>query len=112
SGIVTAIENHSQNNIEHTLNGVFEFFKTRQGYNPKDKVFKEYVVLCWSGQKKRVKDKTFYSRIDIKLINQQVRLFYSTLDEVSISYDEDSSKIIEYVNLGLQNSYKYYPLEE
>ena len=112
SGIVTAIENHSQNNIEHTLDGVFDFFKTRQDYNPKYKVFKEYFVLCWSGQKKRVKDKTFYSRVDIKLINEQVRLFYSTLDEVSISYDEDSFKIIEYVNLGLQNSYKYYPLEE
>ena len=112
SGIVTAIENHSQNNIEHTLDGVFDFLKSRQDYNPKYKVFKEYFVLCWSGQKKQVKDETFYSRVDIKLINEQVRLFYSTLDEVSISYDEDSFKIIEYVNLGLQNSYKYYPLEE
>ncbi len=112
SGIVIAIENHSQNNIEHTLDGVFDFLKSRQDYNPKYKVFKEYFVLCWSGQKKQVKDKTFYSRVDIKLINEQVRLFYSTLDEVSISYDEDSFKIIEYVNLGLQNSYKYYPLEE
>lgn len=112
SGIVTAIENHSQNNIEHTLDGVFDFLKNRQDYNPKYKVFKEYFVLCWSGQKKQVKDETFYSRVDIKLINEQVRLFYSTLDEVSISYDEDSFKIIEYVNLGLQNSYKYYPLEE
>ena len=112
SGIVTAIENHSQNNIEHTLDGVIDFLKSRQDYNPKYKVFKEYFVLCWSGQKKQVKDETFYSRVDIKLINEQVRLFYSTLDEVSISYDEDSFKIIEYVNLGLQNSYKYYPLEE
>ncbi|WP_417866050.1 ATP-binding protein [Xanthomarina gelatinilytica] len=112
SGIVTAIENHSQNNIEHTLDSVFDFLKSRQDYNPKYKVFKEYFVLCWSGQKKQVKDETFYSRVDIKLINEQVRLFYSTLDEVSISYDEDSFKIIEYVNLGLQNSYKYYPLEE
>lgn len=67
-------------------------------------------MLVWT--KKQVKDETFYSRVDIKLINEQVRLFYSTLDEVSISYDEDSFKIIEYVNLGLQNSYKYYPLEE
>jgi hypothetical protein len=75
-------------------------------------VFKEYFVLCWSGQKKQVKTDLFFSRVDIKLINEQVRLFYSTLDEVSISYNEDSFKIIEYVNLGLQNSFKYYPLEE
>ncbi|TYA60176.1 ATP-binding protein [Formosa maritima] len=112
SAIVSAIESHSQNNIEHTLDGVFDFLNTRQDYNPKYKVFKEYFVLCWAGLKKSVKNEVFYSRVDIKLINEQVRLFYSTLDEVSISYDEDSFKIIEYVNLGLQNSYKYYPLEE
>ncbi|PWK20437.1 ATP-binding protein [Xanthomarina spongicola] len=112
SAIVSAIESHSQNNIEHTLDGVFDFLKTRQDFNPQYKVFKEYFVLCWSGLKKTVKDEVFYSRVDIKLINEQVRLFYSTLDEVSISFDEDSFRIIEYVNLGLQNSYKYYPLEE
>jgi hypothetical protein len=112
SNIVSAIENNSQNNIEHTLDGVFDFLNTRQDFNPKYKVFKEYFVLCWSGQKKQVKTDLFFSRVDIKLINEQVRLFYSTLDEVSISYNEDSFKIIEYVNLGLQNSFKYYPLEE
>src|SRR5690554_417463 len=112
SNIVAAIENNSQNNIEHTLDGVFDFFNTRKDFNPQYKVFQEYFVLCWSGQKKLVKDELFYSRVDIKLINEQVRLFYSTLDEVSISYDAHSFKIIEYVSLGFQNSYKYYPLEE
>ncbi len=112
SKLVSAIESHSQNNIEHTLDGVFDFLNTRQDFNPQYHVFKEYFVLCWSGLKKPVKDEIFYSRVDIKLINEQVRLFYSTLDEVSISYDDHSFKIIEYVNLGLQNSYKYYPLEE
>ena len=112
SRIVSAIENNSQNNIEHTLDGVFDFFNTRKDFNPQYKVFKEYFVLCWSGQEKQIKDEIFYSRVDIKLINEQVRLFYSTLDEVSILYDEDSFKIIEYVNLGFQNSYKYYPLEK
>jgi hypothetical protein len=41
-----------------------------------------------------------------------VKLFYSALDEVSISIDNDSFKILEYVHLGLQNKYQYYPLEE
>jgi DNA polymerase III delta subunit len=31
---------------------------------------------------------------------------------VSISYTEDEFKIIEYVHLGLNNQFKYYPLEE
>ena len=112
SKIVAAIENHAQNNIEYTLDGVFDFMNKRQDFNPQYKVFKEYFVLCWSGQKKVVEDGEFYSRVDIELINEQVRLFFSTLDEVSITYDSDHFKIVEYVNLGLQNNYKYYKLEE
>ncbi|NJX16128.1 ATP-binding protein [Tamlana crocina] len=112
SKIVEAIENNAQNNIEHTLDGVFHFMDTRKDYNAQYKVFKEYFVVCWAGQKKMVKDETFYSRVDIELINEQVRLFFSALDEVAITIDEDSFKILEYVNLGLQDSKKYYPLEE
>ncbi|WP_055447135.1 ATP-binding protein [Lacinutrix mariniflava] len=112
SKIVGAIERNSHNNIEHTLDGVFDFMNKRKDYNPRYKVFKEYFVLCWAGQKKVVKDEVFFSRVDIALINDQVRLFYSALDEVSISFDNNSFKIVEYVSLGLQDNYKYYPLEE
>ncbi|WP_303316806.1 ATP-binding protein [Flavivirga abyssicola] len=112
SKIVEAIENNAQNNIEHTLNGVFDFMNTRKDYNAQYKVFKEYFVVCWAGQKKTVKDEVFFSRVDIELINEQVRLFFSALDEVYISFDDESFKIIEYVDLGLQNSSKYYQLEE
>lgn len=112
SKIVEAIEKHAQNNIEHTLDAVFYFMNTRKDYNAQYKVFKEYFVVCWAGQKKIVKDETFFSRVDIELINEQVRLFFSALDEVSIAINNDSFKIIEYVNLGLQNTNKYYPLEE
>ncbi|MFB9051878.1 ATP-binding protein [Formosa undariae] len=112
SKIVEAIENHAQNNIEYTLNGVFDFMNSRKDYHPEYLVFKEYFVVCWAGQRKTVKDNTYYSRVDIELINEQVRLFFSTLDEVSITITEDSFSIVEYVHLGLQKSYNYYPLEE
>jgi hypothetical protein len=111
SKIVKAIEKHAQNNIELTLNGVFDFMNKRSDYHPEYLVFKEYFVLCWSGLKKQVKEETFYSRVDIELINEQVRLFYSALDEVSISYSDNSFEIIEYVRLGLNQSFKYYKLE-
>ena len=39
-------------------------------------------------------------------------MFYSALDEVSIKYNDDYFKIVEYVSLGLNNQTKYYPLEE
>ena len=112
SVIVSAIENHAQNNIQHTLDGVFDFMNARSDFNPRYRVFKEYFVLCWAGQKKVVKDETFFSRVDIELINEQVRLFYSALDEVSIEYNDNSFMIIEYVNLGLLNQDKYIKLEE
>ncbi|MCC1483280.1 ATP-binding protein [Winogradskyella immobilis] len=112
SKIVSAIENHAKNNIELTLDAVFNFMKKRKDYDPKYEVFNEYFVLCWAGLKKEVKDEIFYSRVDIEMINEQKRLFYSALDEVSISYTNNAFKIIEYVRLGFHNTFKYYPLEE
>lgn len=113
SEIVMAIENKAKNNIEYTLDGVIDFnYHRHKDLDASYKVFKEQFVVCWAGNTKRVKGHTYYSRVDIELINEQVRLFYSTLDEVSISYSEDYFKIIEYVHLGLKKEYKYYPLEE
>ncbi|NQX86491.1 MAG: ATP-binding protein [Flavobacteriaceae bacterium] len=111
ANLVKSIENHAKNNIKHTLDSVFDFMRKRKDYTPQYKVFKEYFVLCWSGKKKATKDDIFYSRVDIELVNEQVRLFFSNLDEVSIEYTSDSFKIIEYVNLGLQGSKTYIPLE-
>ena len=113
SEIVKAIETKAKNNIEHTLDGVIEFINQKHKDLPSFyNVFKEQFVVCWAGTIKKVKDETYYSRVDIELINEQVRLFYSNLDEVSIRFTENEFRIIEYVHLGLNNQYKYYPLEE
>jgi len=112
SEIVNAIESHAQNNIELTLDGVFDFMNSRKDYSPSYKVFKEYFVVCWAAKEKRKNGKTYYSRVDIELINEHVKLFYSELDEVNITLSNDHFKIVEYVYMGLQDTYKYYPLEE
>ncbi len=112
SDTVAAIESHSQNNIELTLDGVFDFINTRRDFNPRYKVFKEYFVICWAGIKKNVDNTSYFSRVDIELISEQVKLFYSALDEVSITITENSFSIIEYVQLGLQKKLRYYPLEK
>lgn len=113
SEIVKSIENKAKNNIQHTLDGVIEFINEKHKDLPSFyHVFKEQFVVCWAGTIKKVKDESYYSRVDIELINEQVRLFYSNLDEVSISCNEHEFRIIEYVHLGLNNRYKYYPLEE
>ena len=110
---VATIEQHARNNIELTLDGVIDFINNRHADLTSDyKVFKEQFVVCWAGHKKKVNDKIYYSRVDIELINEQVKLFYSTLDEVSIHYDNSTFTTLEYVQLGLGKQQKYYPLEE
>lgn len=113
SDTVAKLEQHARNNIELTLDGVIDFINNRHAnLTSHYKVFKEQFVVCWAGYQKKLKDQTYYSRVDIELINEQVKLFYSALDEISIEYDEDSFTILEYVQLGLGKLQKYYPLEE
>ena len=109
---VNTIERHAQNNIGLTLDGVVDFLKQHNGLSTHYKVFKETFVVCWSGLAKTSKNKTYYSRVDIELINEQVKLFYSNFDEVEIAYTENDFTITEYVRLGLNGNLKYYPLEE
>lgn len=110
---VTAIENSSHNSIEYTLEGVIDFINYRhKDMTAKYKVFKELFIVCWAGHKKVVKGHTYFSRVDIELINEQVKLFYSALDEVSIEYTKDNFVITEYVALGLNDKTSYYPLEQ
>ncbi len=112
SHVVNTIEQHARNNIELTLDGVIDFLNHRhKNLTSRYKVFKEQFVVCWAGHQKKVKGEIYYSRVDIELINEQVKLFYSTLDEISISFDDDSFGIIEFVQLGLGEQ-KYYPLEK
>ena len=110
---VISIENSSRNSIENTLESVLDFINNRHKDLPsKYKVFKELFVVCWAGNKKKIRDKIYYSRVDIELVNEQVKLFYSALDEVSIEYDENSFVITEYISLGLNDKTSYYPFEK
>ena len=111
--IVASIEKNANNNIELTLAGVFDFFNNHKPeYSPQYKVFNEQFVLCWAGEKKQINGEVFLTRVDIELINEQVRLFFSSLDEVQIKYNESSFIITEFILLGIANEEKHYPLEK
>ena len=110
---VIGIENSSRNSIQYTLDGVIDFMNFRhKDMAPKYRVFKELFVICWAGVPKKLRDKTYLSRVDIELINEQVKLFYSAQDVVTIEYNDDTFTITEYVPLGLNDKTSYYPLEE
>jgi len=118
--IVESIEKNAQNNIKLTLDGVFDFMNDHQKeLNPNYIVFKDHFVLCWAGIKREVKGKTRYSRVDIELINEQIRLFYSALDDVEIEYNQQSFIITEYIQINMSNKSStsgdlegFYPLEK
>ena len=113
SATVHGIENNSRNSIEYTLDGVIAFMNlSHKDISPKYKVFKELFVICWAGNYKKISDKTFLSRVDIALINEQIKLFYSAQDVVTISFDDTTFTITEYVPLGLNDKIRYYPLEK
>jgi hypothetical protein len=110
---VIGIENNSRNSIEYTLDNVIDFLNFRhKTMQPQYKVFKELFVICWAGIAKKSRDKVYLSRVDIELINEQIKLFYSAQDVVEITFDEDTFTIIEYVPLGLNDKTSYYPLEQ
>jgi hypothetical protein len=110
---VTDIEKNSRNSIEYTLDGVIDFMNfSHKNMAAKYKVFKELFVICWAGIPKKVREETYLSRVDIELINEQIKLFYSAQDVVTIAFDENTFTIIEYVPLGLNDKTSYYPLEK
>jgi hypothetical protein len=110
---VLSIEKNSRNSVGYTLDGVMDFMNNRhQDMATKYRVFKELFVICWAGNPKKVKDKTYLSRVDIELINEQIKLFYSSQDEVTIDFDDDCFIITEYISLGLNDKTTYYALEE
>ncbi|MGL2962558.1 ATP-binding protein [Flavobacterium sp. RSB2_4_14] len=110
---VISIENNSRNSIAYTLDGVIDFMNNRhKDMTSKYKVFKELFVICWAGTPKKIRETTYLSRVDIELINEQVKLFYSAQDVVTISYDDESFTIVEHIPLGLNDKTSYYPLEK
>lgn len=111
--LVQSLEKSSSNTLSLTLKGVFDFMEQRpENLNPQYLVFKELFVLCWAGEKQRVNNEVYYSRVDIELVKEQVRLFYSALDRVQIQINSESFIITEFVQLGISNEYRYYPLEK
>lgn len=111
TAVVAEIENASRNSIKHTLDGVIDFLKRHDDIAPRYKVFKELFVICWAGVPRRIRGTSYLSRVDIELMNEQVKLFYSAHDVVTIEDDESRFIITEYVPLGLNDRTSFYPLE-
>ena len=85
SEVVAEIEKHAQNNIELTLDGVIDFMNRHdEMLKPSYRVFKESFVRCWAGLEKQEKENSYYSRMNVEIINEHVKLFSSSHSEFEI----------------------------
>lgn len=108
--VVESILKASVTNLKYTIDSVLDFMTNKHpDMKPKYQIFKEYFTVCWAGVEKVKKNATYLSRVDIELINEQVKIFYSALDEVSISYTESEFVITEYVKIGFRKNNRYLP---
>lgn len=105
---VDSIIKYSSNSIKGLLDGVFEFYKMwGNAYSPQYLVFKDQYVLCWSGY--RCND--FYSEVDIQIINEGTRIFFSATKEVKIFITDSQFRVDQYQHLGFDDKYDFYPFE-
>ncbi len=104
--IVEKTYKYSQNNIKDLLDNVFEFYKLwDKAYNPIYYVFKEQFVVCLAGYST---NDEYLSEVDIQIINEGTRLFFSAIQEVKVNITEDSIIIIEFQRLGYGENFENY----
>lgn len=97
---------YSQNNVKDLLDSVFDFYKLwDEAYSPTYVVFKDQFVVCWAGYPM---EDGFLSEVDIQIINEETRLFFSAIKEVKINITEEEINIVEFQRLGFGDRFDNY----
>jgi hypothetical protein len=110
---VKLLKNNSRNDYKMILGGVHEFFKsTHSEYNPQFLLFQEQFAVCWSGWPDTYGDKKCYCEVDIQIINENKRIFFSAVHYVDVKIMDTSMKVIRFEPLGFDDNFKLYPIEE
>lgn len=105
--VVNEIYDYSRNNIKLLLDGVLEFYDLWDSdYNPTHIVFKDQFVVCWAGY--RIDD-DYFSEVDIQIINEAARFFFSAVQEVKINITDELINVIEFQRLGFDDKFDNYP---
>jgi hypothetical protein len=107
--LINSIHLNSKNNLKETLDNV-EKFKSVWGnnYNPTYLVFKDLFVLCWSGYKDNYGDQSYYTEVDVQIINEGKRLFFSAIEFINIKYDDNNFIILESIPLGFDDNFSLH----
>lgn len=106
--IVKSTYKYSSVSIKELIDGVFEFINsTDKEYNPQYYVFKEQFVICFSGYGLYPN----FSEVDVRIINEEVRLFFSAIKDVQIEISDNEFKILQFQSLGFDDKINDYPHE-
>jgi len=109
---VSDIENFSKVSFKQLLDDVFDFYEAwGKEYNPQYLIFKDQFILCWAGCRNKIKGEPLLSEVDIRIVNEGTRIFYSANQYVDIDITDSEFNITEYVVLGFDGNHKLYPLE-
>jgi hypothetical protein len=110
---VAEIENFSKISLKQLLDDIFEFYTTwSKEYLPQYIVFKDQFIVCWAGYRTNFGKDSILSEVDIRIINEGSRLFYSAVQWVNVLITESEFCITEYINLGYDDNFQLYPLEK
>lgn len=111
--IVSEIEKYSKIALQELLNDIFDFHRMwHKDYNPQYKVFKDQFVVCWSGYRSEFHGIPILNEVDIRIVNESIKIFYSATRWIEIITNDSDFIIIEYVVLGFDDNYKLYPFEK
>ncbi|MBI5216330.1 MAG: ATP-binding protein [Ignavibacteriae bacterium] len=104
--IVEKTYKFSQINIKDLLDNVFDFYNLwDKAYNPTYIVFKDQFVVCWAGYST---NDDYLSEVDIQIVNEGTRLFFSAIQEVKMNITNELINIIEFQRLGFGNNFDNY----
>lgn len=104
--IVNDTYKYSQNNLKNLLDNVFDFYKLwGEAYNPAYVVFKDQFVVCWAGYP--IED-DYFSEVDIQIVNEGTRLFFSAIRYVKLNITDELISIIEFQCLGFGHKFDNY----
>lgn len=110
---VSEIEKFSKVSLKELLDDIFDFYNMwDKEYAPQYIVFKDQFVVCWAGYRTDFGEKQILSEVDIRIVNEGTRIFYSAVQWVDVIITDSEFVITEYVNLGFDDNYKLYPFEK
>jgi hypothetical protein len=111
--VVADIEKYSKMSFKVLLDDVFDFYRLwSPEYHPQYLVFKDQYVICWAGYRTKYGEIPMLSEVDIRIVNEASRLFYSAAQWVDIKTTDSEFVILEYKVLGFDNNFTLYPFEE